>query len=313
MEQLTVHEAGVLQQCESIIERGLKTFVEVGNALMAIRDDRLYRTEFKTFEDYCQERWNIARRTAHQLMGAAEVVENVRNCAQIPATESQARPLTRLDPEDQPIAWQRAVETAPNGKVTAAHVENTVKEYTSEKSSPHQFPSWVPAEPEPTPKPVGSMAVHYSSERPDWETPQDLFDLLDQEFGFTLDVCALPQTAKCASYFTPDDDGLAQDWTRHVCWMNPPYGDEIPDWVSKAYEQAQKGAMVVCLVPARVDTGWWWDNCIHGEIRFLKGRLKFKQEGCEVTSAPFPSAVVVFSPNVAPSTVWWDWRTNVRF
>lgn len=157
------------------------------------------------------------------------------------------------------------------------------------------------------------MAVHYSSERHDWETPQELFDLLNQEFGFTLDVCALPDTAKCSAYFTPDDDGLTQDWSKGICWMNPPYGDEIVEWVTKAHEESRKGGTVVCLIPARVDTAWWWDNCIHGEIRFLKGRLKFKQNGNEESSAPFPSAVIVFSPIHKPGTIWWDWKRNIRF
>jgi phage N-6-adenine-methyltransferase len=134
------------------------------------------------------------------------------------------------------------------------------------------------------------MGVHYSSETDDWATPQALFDELAAEFAFTLDVCATAENAKCERFFTVEDDGLAQDWAG-VCWMNPPYGDAIVRWVEKAYETGRAGATVVCLVPARVDTGWWWDYCRHGEVRFLRGRLKF---GGGANSAPFPSAVVVF-------------------
>jgi len=75
--------------------------------------------------------------------------------------------------------------------------------------------------------------------------------------------------------------------------MNPPYGREIGKWVKKAYESAQSGATVVCLVPARTDTAWWHDYCAKGEIRFVRGRLKF---GGSKNSAPFPSAVVIFRP-----------------
>jgi phage N-6-adenine-methyltransferase len=138
--------------------------------------------------------------------------------------------------------------------------------------------------------------LHFSSDRLDWETPQDLFDDLDAEFGFTLDVCATDMTAKCERYFTPADDGLAQEW-EGVCWMNPPYGKEIVRWVEKA---ANCGATVVCLVPARVDTAWWWDHCRHGDVRFLKGRLRF--DGASA-GAPFPSAVVVF-PGSGSTTYW---------
>lgn len=144
------------------------------------------------------------------------------------------------------------------------------------------------------------QAVHYSSETDEWETPQELFDLLDREFKFALDVCALDSSAKCPNYFTPQDDGLGQEWTG-TCWMNPPYGSAIGRWVEKAFVSAEAGATVVCLVPARVDTAWWWDWCRFGEIRFLRGRLKFGASG---TSAPFPSAVVVFPRQ--PKVIWWD-------
>jgi phage N-6-adenine-methyltransferase len=92
-----------------------------------------------------------------------------------------------------------------------------------------------------------SMDVHYSSETDEWATPQDLFDELNDEFGFELDVCALPASAKCTTYFTPDDDGLKQDWTG-VCWMNPPYGDVIGQWVEKARVSAEAGATIVAVV-----------------------------------------------------------------
>ena len=140
----------------------------------------------------------------------------------------------------------------------------------------------------------GRLDVHFSSETSEWATPQDVFDELDAEFGFTLDVCATVDNAKCERYFTAEVDGLAQDWT-DVCWMNPPYGREIGRWVRKAYESAQNGATVVCLVPARTDTAWWHDYCARGEVRLLRGRLKF---GAATNSAPFPSAVVVFGRTI---------------
>lgn len=65
--------------------------------------------------------------------------------------------------------------------------------------------------------------VMFSSKSDLWETPQDLFDKLDAEFHFNLDVCALPENAKCAAYYTPEMDGLSQPWYGR-CWCNPPYG-----------------------------------------------------------------------------------------
>lgn len=141
-------------------------------------------------------------------------------------------------------------------------------------------------------------SVHFSSDRHTWETPHELFARLNAEFHFTLDVCALPHNAKCALFFSPDDNGLAQRWTG-VCWMNPPYGAEIGRWMQKAYEESRLGATVVCLVPARTDTEWWHEYARCGEVRFLRGRVKFV--GAE-SSAPFPSALVIFRDR------WWERR-----
>lgn len=133
------------------------------------------------------------------------------------------------------------------------------------------------------------MSVHFSSATDLHATPQDFFNKLNDEFSFTVDVCATSENAKCKSYYTKQDDGLAQNWSGNV-WMNPPYGREIGLWMAKASEAAKAGATVVCLVPARADTAWWHEHVIKHEVRFIKGRLKF---GGAKNSAPFPSAVVV--------------------
>lgn len=133
--------------------------------------------------------------------------------------------------------------------------------------------------------------VMFSSKTDLWATPQDFFDKLNEEFHFETDVCALPENAKCAHYYTPEQDGLAQEW-EGICWCNPPYGREVGKWVKKA---AEANATVVMLLPARTDTRWFHDY-IYGkaEIRFIKGRLKF---GGQKNAAPFPSMVVVFRRN----------------
>jgi phage N-6-adenine-methyltransferase len=134
------------------------------------------------------------------------------------------------------------------------------------------------------------MSVHFSSKTDLWATPQKFFDKYDAMYKFTLDVCADKDNAKCANFYTVEDNGLIQPW-QGVCWMNPPYGREIGAWLKKAHESSLKGATVVCLVPARTDTKWWHDYAMHGQIEFIKGRLKF---GNAKNSAPFPSAIVVF-------------------
>jgi phage N-6-adenine-methyltransferase len=110
--------------------------------------------------------------------------------------------------------------------------------------------------------------------------------------GFTLDPCCTPASALCPTFYTREDDGLAKPWYGSV-FMNPPYGKTIGAWMRKAWEESRRGALVVCLVPARVDTRWWHEYAVQGEVRFLKGRLRFSNA---MTGAPFPSAVVVFRP-----------------
>ena len=143
-----------------------------------------------------------------------------------------------------------------------------------------------------------SAIIRQKAGQYEWETPKELFETLNNEFHFTLDPCANTENAKCDLYFTSDINGLAQDWGKHSVFMNPPYGKTISQWVIKAYFASQLGATVVCLLPARTDVGWWWDYCMKGEIRFIKGRVKFKgrnTKGVLVNyPATFPSAIVIF-------------------
>lgn len=133
--------------------------------------------------------------------------------------------------------------------------------------------------------------VMFSSKTDLWATPQDFFDKLDNEFHFTLDVCATPENAKCEKYYTKKDNGLFQNWDG-VVWCNPPYGRQIGEWVEKAYIEHTRGATVVMLLPARTDTKWFHDYIYpYAQIRFVRGRLKF---GNSTNSAPFPSMVVIF-------------------
>ncbi|NMG11723.1 hypothetical protein [Brasilonema sp. UFV-L1] len=127
---LSLAEAQELRRLETTVERCLKAFWQIGQALREIRDKRLYREHYSTFEEYCMTRWEMSRRSAYQLIEAASVYENVRHGAQIlPANERQARPLVALPPEQQRQAWAKAVSTAPSGKVTAVHVTQVAKEY----------------------------------------------------------------------------------------------------------------------------------------------------------------------------------------
>ena len=139
---------------------------------------------------------------------------------------------------------------------------------------------------------MDNIELFFSSKTDQWSTPNELFNTLNKEFQFTLDPCATKENAKCKKYYTKKENGLIQDWSNEIVFMNPPYGREIKHWIKKAYEESLKGAIVVCLVPARTDTIYWHNYCLKGKVKFIKGRLKF---GNSKNSAPFPSAIVVFT------------------
>lgn len=136
--------------------------------------------------------------------------------------------------------------------------------------------------------------VHFLSNTDEWATPKRLFQRLHAEFDFTLDPCATVANATCPKFFTQAENGLAQSWRGERVFMNPPYGRKIGLWIRKAYEEGQRGGLVVCLIPARTDTVYWHDYVMRAaEIRLLRGRVKF---GDGRNSAPFPSAIVIFKP-----------------
>lgn len=156
-----------------------------------------------------------------------------------------------------------------------------------------------------------NTALMFSKASDEWSTPQDTFDALHVEFDFQWDAAASAENAKLGrySYFGLDHahreyrDAIAvTPWTtyqRERFWLNPPYS-RCREFIRKAAAEAARGALVVCLAPARTDTRWWhehvWDGVSHRprpgvEVRFLKGRLKF---GGAAAGAPFPSAVFVF-------------------
>lgn len=174
-------------------------------------------------------------------------------------------------------------------------------------------------------------SVHFSSASDEWETPPDLFAALNREFGFTLDACATAATAKCARFFTKEDDALSKDWKavafkgptpidanvvpfneRGAVWVNPPYSRGLQAaFLRKARQTggAFRGPPVVCLIPARPDTKVWHETIFPAaEVRFLKGRVRFV--GAEA-SAPFPSAVVIFGGEHGGRAYGWDWKADV--
>ena len=138
---------------------------------------------------------------------------------------------------------------------------------------------------------MGKFDGKFESVTTEWETPLELFNELDREFGFTLDVAASHENAKCKDYFTKEDDGLLKPWSG-VVWCNPPYGRDMKNWLSRALNEAKNGVTSILLIPARTNTIWFHELCLDvAEVRFIKGRPKF---GGMDHGLPQPLALVIY-------------------
>lgn len=133
-------QAGAISMVESerldelcgVVDRGIKTFFEVGMALAEIRDSRLYRGSRETFEDFCRDRWDIGKAYAYRCIEAAVVVQNLSPIGDTkPENEAQARPLTMFEADTQRDLWERVLERSleNDGRITAALVSSVVAEY----------------------------------------------------------------------------------------------------------------------------------------------------------------------------------------
>ena len=129
---LSFAERSRLQECERIITIGLRAFVEVGNALIEIRRNRLYRGRYPTFESYCRDKWNIKRQRAYELMDAAEIVTSLSEALpeytdKLPKKEAHAAQLLRIPPDERPQVWKKVVEDCPKSKdITAKRISDTI-------------------------------------------------------------------------------------------------------------------------------------------------------------------------------------------
>ena len=252
---------------ETVIEKGLNTFVDVGNALAEIRDGKLYRQTYGTFEDYCRDRWGMVASRARQLMAAAEIVagiESVTNVTLLPATESQARPLARLAPDEQIAAWQEAVETAPNGKVTAAHVVGVVERRAGATPFNNHAISDTPG---------------YDGD--EWYTPAEYIEAARQVMGgIDLDPASCDsaqEIVKAGEFYTKEDSGLARMWHGRV-WLNPPYSMPlIKEFVFTAIDEFESGRVseAIVLTNNSSDTAWFHALLAMYPACFTRGRVQF--------------------------------------
>ncbi|MEH2333772.1 hypothetical protein [Nostoc sp.] len=157
-----------------------RAFFEAGKALMELRDRRLYRSTHKTFEDYCRDRFGFSRRQPYHLMEAAVIFDNLvekceRNVHIFPTNEWQVRPLTKLDPDNQPEAWQQALESA-NGKVPSHRIVKDVVQRIMERT---QVPNTYQ---------LGEVCQILVKDNPDWRGKGGCWGIVNQVGEFSCTV-----------------------------------------------------------------------------------------------------------------------------
>lgn len=278
MNELTKIESSILAECETVIERGLSSFIDVGNALLKIRDGRLYKAEFATFEEYCRERWGMSRIHAHRLIESAGVVENLLPIGNIvPANEAQARPLVSLSPAEQVAAWQ---EVRESGKpITAALVESIAK--------PH---------------------VSHNGGENEWYTPSEFIEAARKTMG-SIDTDPASseianRTVQAKIFYTKETNGLEQVWTGNV-WMNPPYAQPLIQqftdvFLEKLDSEFEQG---IILVNNATETSWFQSLLEYtSAICFIKTRVKFLDPQGNPGAPLQGQAVLYFGKNIAGFT-----------
>lgn len=312
---LTLSETQQLTSLETVIETGLETFVQVGQALMEIRDKRLYRERHATFGDYCHQRWGFQRAHAYRMIEAAQVVSNLSPIGDTPkpANEAQTRPLVSLPPEWQREAWQRAVETAPEGRVTERHVRQVVEELYGQTAGgiANAHPTFPPPKEEGIRAAISQeMQVLLSHESTEWYTPAKYIEAAREVMGgIDLDpaTAMIPQEwIKATVFYTIKDNGLEQPWLGRT-WLNPPYSktgnmsnQEI--WAAKLITEYQAGRVNEALLLVKASIGYdWFDRLFYTyPVCLLRGLISFiKPDGQINGPAKLGSAIFYFGPNLA--------------
>lgn len=266
--ELSLSERDTLKICEEAIQMGIRTFVEVGNALLTIRDQKLYRQTHKTFEDYCRQRWEMSRPRAYQLIESAEIVQNLSTIVDIlPNSESQTRPLASLEPGQQREAWQNVLTSNPDGKITAEKVLQAAEAIKTESTGGKIKP----------------MVTVWTGDEENY-TPAEYIEAARSAMGsIDLDPASndfAQKTVKAKLYYTKDDDGLKRKWKGNV-FLNPPYSHIIKEFVNKLAQSVNDGSVpqAVLLTNNNTDTAWFHCAAINcSRICFTVGRISFYKE-----------------------------------
>ncbi len=307
------HRLGRLEHLTGVIKRGEQAFIKTGEALAEVRDDGLYVGAYEDWDTYCREEFRYSGRHGDRTIRASRAATKLRPIGLDIRNESQARVMARLmdDPATAKRIWDRVSEET-GGKHTAAKISREIERELGLKSPDSYFDSYLEEDDleedasgasgevgaQERGQATHDMNVHYSSESPEWYTPEHIVERAVRALGsIDLDPCAEEgKGVPAAEHFTEVEDGLSREWRGRV-FLNPPYGKEIQPWIEKLvaeYRAAGRTTAAIALLPARTDTQWYallrdYPRC------YIRGRVKFK--GAK-NSAPFPSVVVYLGGEV---------------
>ena len=278
--KLTTPQRVRLAELEQTIETNMQAFYDIGEAMAEIRNSKLYRDEFKTFDEYVANKWGVARQHANRLMSSAKVLQNLDTTEEQRAglRETHLRPLAPLEPEQQKQVFETAVATAPDGQLTQAHVQQAVDD-------------------------SGFNARMKQRNGPvDWYTPEHIIEAAELVFDGTIDLdpasCESANTIVQASkFYSVEDDGLEKPWCGNV-WINPPY-DKVGPWVEKMIAEYETGNLKqgIMLVNANTET-LWFRKLWPFSICFIAGRLSFwNPDKSGSVSAPHGNAAIYLGSN----------------
>ena len=301
MEILNIDETNELERCEVVIKQGLQTFIEVGEALMIIRDKRLYRIGFKTFEDYCVERWSFGRRYVNQIIQASEVISNLGAMAPIlPQSERQTRPLTSLEPEIQKEVWTEVVKTHGDN-ITAAKVQTVVNDWKPvdiEVKEAKANPMFSPDIEVIIEDKKSKAHVSNNSGENEWYTPECYIESARLVMGsIDLDPASSEianQTVNANLFYSQEEDGLSKEWFGNI-WMNPPYSQPfIFQFISKLVE-SNKVSQAIVLVNNGTETKWGQLLMKHSSaVCFHQGRIRFIDKYGNLGDAPLQGQMICY-------------------
>lgn len=313
---LTDGEKQAFEKCEEIISRGLNSFIEVGISLLSIRDNKLYREGYATFEQYCRERWAISKQHAYRLMDATEVINDIKSNpgVTLPQNERQARPLMDVPSDIRPELWQIALDSAPNGKVTGDHVQNVVDEYQGRTMKPKSnytsgiyTPQGMDACQTP-PYALDPILPYLDQRWTLWEPAAGELYIVNALYdsGFHQDQVIASDIITGQNFF---DFIPEQDWDCLV--TNPPYGIKY-DWLARCYEFDKPFALLLPLETLGAKAAQILFKQYGIEIILMDKRVDFKmpEKGWD-SSAQFPVAWFTWGLEIGSqltfSTINKDW------